>query len=114
MAGLIAWATLCFCYLRFHRAMAVQGVARSTLPWAAPLQPYAAWVGFVGSVVITLVAGFPVFLRGHWSTADFIAAYVGIPLFVVPVLVWKWAYGTKFVRAKDIDLWSGRLHQETE
>ncbi|OJD40739.1 amino acid permease [Diplodia corticola] len=109
VAGLIAWATLCFCYIRFHRAMQVQRVPRESLPWRAPWQPYAAWYGFVGSVIITLVAGFPVFLKGNWSTADFIASYIGIPIFIVPIVVWKLWHKTKFVRAKDIDLWSGRL-----
>ncbi|KAF9634958.1 hypothetical protein BFW01_g5853 [Lasiodiplodia theobromae] len=109
VAGLIAWATLCFCYIRFHRAMAVQGVPRETLPWRAPWQPYAAWYGFVGSVIITLVAGFPVFLKGNWNAADFVASYVGIPIFIVPIVCWKLWHKTTFVRAKNIDLWSGRL-----
>ncbi|ORY72044.1 amino acid permease/ SLC12A domain-containing protein [Pseudomassariella vexata] len=109
VAGLIAWATLCFCYIRFHRAMKVQGVSRDTLPWKAPLQPYAAWVGFVGSTIITLVCGFPVFLRGNWSAADFVAAYVGIPIFIVPIVAWKIVHRTKFMRANTIDLWSGRF-----
>ncbi|GJD00483.1 amino acid permease [Colletotrichum higginsianum] len=111
VAGLIAWATLCFCYIRFHRAMKVQGVSRDTLPWKAPLQPYAAWFGFIGSTVITLVAGFSVFLAGNWSTADFIASYIGIPIFIVPIIAWKLYHKTKFVRAHEIDLWSGRLHE---
>lgn len=111
VAGLIAWGTLCFCYIRFHRAMKVQGVNRDSLPWRAPWQPYAAWYGFVGSVIITLIAGFPVFLKGNWSTSDFIASYIGIPIFIVPIVVWKLVHKTKFARAHEIDLWSGRLPQ---
>ncbi|KAH7050039.1 amino acid transporter [Macrophomina phaseolina] len=109
VAGLIAWGTLCFCYIRFHRALKVQGVSRDSLPWRAPWQPYAAWYGFIGSVIITLVAGFPVFLKGNWSTSDFIASYIGIPIFIIPIIVWKLAYKTKFMRSHEIDLWSGRL-----
>lgn len=75
--------------------MAVQGVPRETLPWRAPWQPYAAWYGFVGSVIITLVAGFPVFLKGNWNAADFVASYVGIPIFVVPIVAWKVWHKTK-------------------
>ncbi|KAF4998664.1 hypothetical protein FGRMN_2990 [Fusarium graminum] len=111
VAGLIAWATLCFCYLRFYRALQVQGVSRDTLPWQAPFMPYTAWYGGIGSVIITLVAGFPVFLKGNWSTPDFIASYIGIPIFIVPIIVWKLVNRTKLVRAKDIDLWSGRLSE---
>lgn len=95
VAGLIAWATLCLCYLRFHAAMKAQGVARETLPWKSPWQPFTAWYGFVGASVITLVTGFPVFLEGNWSAADFVASYVGIPIFLVPIAVWKVWHGTK-------------------
>ncbi|KAK7955342.1 amino acid permease-like protein [Apiospora saccharicola] len=109
VAGLIAWATLCFCYIRFHKAMKVQGVSRDTLPWKAPFQPYAAWIGFIGSSLIVLITGFPVFLKGNFTASGFIAAYVGIPIFVIPIVIWKLVYKTKFIRARDMDLWSGRL-----
>ncbi|ROV90493.1 hypothetical protein VMCG_09837 [Cytospora schulzeri] len=119
VAGLIAWATLCFCYIRFYAAMKAQGVSRSSLPWAAPFQPYAAWVGFIGATIITLISGFPVFLKGNWDTSSFVASYVGIPIFIVPIIIWKLCYRTKFLKASEIDLWSGRLyvdpnHEEVE
>uniref|UniRef100_A0A093XIP2 Proline-specific permease n=1 Tax=Talaromyces marneffei PM1 TaxID=1077442 RepID=A0A093XIP2_TALMA len=87
--GLIAWATLSFCYIRFYAALKAQGISRDTLPWKSHFQPYAAWVGFVGSTIIVLVAGFPVFLKGNWSTSRFLASYIGIPIFIVPIIVWK-------------------------
>ncbi|KAI9036183.1 putative amino acid permease [Aspergillus affinis] len=111
VAGLIAWATLCFCYIRFYAGLKAQGVSRSSLPWMAPLQPYAAWFGFIGSTIITLVAGFPVFLKGNWNTSDFFASYIGIPIFIVPIIGWKLIHKTKFIRASNIDLWSGRLQE---
>jgi amino acid transporter len=95
VAGLIAWATLCVCYIRFHRALKVQGVSRDSLPWKSPFQPYTAWFGFIGSAIITFVAGFPVFLKGNWSAADFVSTYIGIPIFIVPIIVWKLVYKTK-------------------
>ncbi|PYI02796.1 proline-specific permease [Aspergillus sclerotiicarbonarius CBS 121057] len=111
IAGLIAWATLSYCYIRFYQAMKAQGVSRDTIPWKSPFQPYTAWVGFIGSSIITLVAGFPVFLKGNWSTADFFASYVGIPIFIVPIILWKVFKRTKFVRLSEMDLWSGRLQE---
>ncbi|KAK6430753.1 hypothetical protein LTR95_013087 [Oleoguttula sp. CCFEE 5521] len=112
VAGLIAWATLCACYIRFHRAMKVQNVSRNDIPWKSAFQPYTAWAGFVGASIITLVAGFKVFLAGNWSTSDFIASYIGIVIFVVPIVAWKVVHKTKFARAYTIDLWSGRLGTE--
>jgi amino acid transporter len=95
VAGLIAWATLCFCYIRFFAAMKAQNVSRETLPWKSPFQPFTAWYGFIGATIITLVAGFPVFLKGNWSTADFIASYIGIPIFIIPIIIWKLVKKTK-------------------
>lgn len=75
--------------------MKAQGVDRDFLPWKGPLQPYTAWVGFIGSSIIALVAGFPVFLNGNWSTSDFVAYYIGLPIFIVPIIAWKLIYRTK-------------------
>lgn len=73
VAGLIAWATLCFAFIRFYKGCKVQGVDRDSFPWKGPFQPFTAWYGFVGSVIITLVSGFAVFLNGNWDTQDFVS-----------------------------------------
>lgn len=107
--------------------MKAQNVQRESLPWKSPFQPFTAWFGFVGSTIITLVCGFSVFLKGNWSTADFFASYIGIPIFIVPIIVWKLVHKTKvsfvpvvcwhladkiqFARAHTIDLFSGRLKE---
>ncbi|OKL59914.1 hypothetical protein UA08_04912 [Talaromyces atroroseus] len=109
VAGLIAWATLSLCYIRFYAALKAQGISRDSLPWKSPFQPYTAWVGFVGSTIIVLVSGFSVFLKGNWSGSSFVASYVGIPIFIVPIIFWKVFKRTKFERASTIDLYTGRL-----
>jgi amino acid permease len=95
LAGLVAWAVMCFTYIRFHAALKAQGVDRSTLPWKSAFQPFTAWWGFIGAVIIALITGFPVFLKGNWNTSDFIASYIGIPIFFVPLFVWKFVKKTK-------------------
>lgn len=95
VAGLIAWATLCFCYIRFYRALKVQRVDRDTLPWKGPMQPFTAWYGFLGATILTLVSGFSVFLKGNWNASDFVSSYVGIPIFIVPIIGWKLWHKTK-------------------
>ncbi|KAK5281879.1 hypothetical protein LTR20_009929 [Exophiala xenobiotica] len=112
VSGLIAWATLSFCYIRFFAAMKAQGVSRDSLPWKSPFQPYTAWVGFIGSSLITLITGYSVFLKGRWDPSTFVASYIGIPIFIVPIFVWKLVHRTKFARAATIDLWSGRLRED--
>lgn len=67
---------LCITYIRFHAAMKAQGRSRHDLHWRAKLQPYAAWTGAVFCVIVCIFKGFPVFLKGAWSTSDFFASYV--------------------------------------
>ncbi|GAA5941053.1 hypothetical protein JCM21900_001741 [Sporobolomyces salmonicolor] len=109
VAGLLAWMSLCFAYIRFHKACKVQGVSRDTFPFKGRFQPYTAWFGFCGSLIITLIQGFSVFLKGNWSASDFVASYVGIPIFIVPAILWKVIKRSRTVRASEMDLWSGRF-----
>jgi amino acid transporter len=39
------------------QALKAQGVSRDTLPYKAPFQPYAAWVGFGITGVVTFFKG---------------------------------------------------------
>ncbi|KAI5478989.1 hypothetical protein MNV49_004393 [Pseudohyphozyma bogoriensis] len=109
VAGLLAWASLCYAFIRFYKACKVQAIDRSDFPYVGRFQPYSAWVGFIGSIVITLVQGFSVFLKGNWSTANFFASYVGILIFIVPAVGWKLIKKSKWVKLKDMDLWTGRF-----
>jgi amino acid transporter len=113
-----------------------QGINRDSFPWKSPFQPYTAWVGFIGATILALVSGVPVFLKGRWSASTFVASYISIPIFIVPIIVWKLIHRTKvsnvllfipmafsnrrltsrhqclqFARASTIDLWSGRLQE---
>ncbi|KAL7419906.1 hypothetical protein Q5752_005822 [Cryptotrichosporon argae] len=113
VAGLLAWMTLCICFIRFHRAVRVQGLDRGAFPYRGRFQPYAAWVGAIGSLIITLFSGFQVFLAGNWSASDFIASYIGIPIYIVPFVLWKLFKRSRFVRAADMDLYAGRWDAST-
>ncbi|EPE32794.1 hypothetical protein GLAREA_07928 [Glarea lozoyensis ATCC 20868] len=109
VAGLLAWMTLCVCFIQYHSACKIQGIDRDYLPFKGRLQPYSAWVGAFGSGIIVLVSGFSVFLTGNWSTADFIANYIGIIIYIVPYLIWKCFKKTKLATSLSIDLYSGRF-----
>lgn len=69
---LINYSVICVTYLRFYAAMRAQGLSRDALPYRAVLQPYAAWYGLVGCVVMAFVSGYPVFLPGMWDVPTFL------------------------------------------
>ena len=60
---MITWATICWTYIRFHAGMKAQGIDRKSLPYVAPLQPYATWYALIFICVILFFNGFAVFLQ---------------------------------------------------
>ncbi|KAI9640200.1 hypothetical protein NHQ30_011437 [Ciborinia camelliae] len=109
VAGLLAWMTLCICYIRYHHACIAQGIDRNDLPFKGRYQPLAAYVGAIGSAIIVIFSGFGVFIKGNWSTANFIASYIGIVIYIAPYVFWKLFKRTKVWSSKDMDLFSGRF-----
>ena len=105
VAGFISWSLINICHLRFMRALKAKGIDRSSLPYAAPLQPYLSWFGLFFNVLIVLTSGFTVFI--DWNTSDFFACYVSVILFVVLFVVHKLLFRTKIVPLADVDLHSG-------
>ncbi len=69
---LINFFIMCFTYLCFYRALKAQGIDRRTLPYQAWFQPYTAWYGLIGTAVLILVGGYPVFLAGNWDVITFV------------------------------------------
>lgn len=80
---LLNFAAVCVSYLCFHRALRVQGIPRSSLPYRAWFMPYGAWYALVWTFVMAFVGGYPVFLPGRWKIPDFLFAYVAKRLFLM-------------------------------
>ncbi|KAF8608286.1 hypothetical protein BDV93DRAFT_552129 [Ceratobasidium sp. AG-I] len=106
VAGLVSWIILCIGYLRFYAGMKAQGYSREELPYKSPFQPYTAWFALIMVALITFFSGFRVFLRGNFSTADFLSNYINIFAFVGVYGVWKlWTRSTYVCHpANKIDL----------
>lgn len=73
ITGLIAWSVILLSYIRFYYGMKRAGIDRNTLPYKAPLQPYASIFGFIFVNLVLLFAGFTYFLEGNWDTSSFLA-----------------------------------------
>ncbi|KAI5236630.1 amino acid permease-like protein [Aureobasidium subglaciale] len=96
VAAMVDWIVICVVYLRFYYSMKKQNISRNELPWAAPLQPYLAWVTLIAFIVLLLFGGYVTFLHGHWDTETFISSYFNIPLFFMLY------FGYKFVKKTSI------------
>ncbi|KAH8820236.1 amino acid permease [Xylogone sp. PMI_703] len=105
---LLTWASICFAYTRFHKALNHHGVSRNDLDFRAPGTTYTAWFGVCFFCMVILFNGFAVFTRGNWSVQGFITAYIGIPIFASFYLGWKLFKKTKMHSIGNIDIFGGR------
>lgn len=98
LGDLICWVAICYCYTRFYKALKVQGINRRNLTLRGWCQPYMAWICFWFFSVIIFFNGFTSFING-FKAADFIAAYLTLPLVLLAYLwdkIWR--------RSKVVDL----------
>jgi yeast amino acid transporter len=101
-------------YLRFRRAIEVQNISASALPYRSTVfQPLGSYIAIVFFVFLTLINGFDVFLfeaKGKdFDVSDFFTAYVGIPIFLAIYFGHRlYARNDTWARKpEDVDLVSG-------
>ncbi|KAJ3995630.1 general amino acid permease AGP2 [Lentinula boryana] len=99
---LLNYAIICFTYLRFYKALKVQGISRDTLPHKSFWQPFSAYYGFTGTIVMAFVGGYTVFLPGRWDIPSFFFSYTMIGILPVLFVYWKIYRQTKWQKLEDI------------
>jgi amino acid transporter len=112
ISGFIAWIVCMITYIRFRKAMNYQGLLH-TLPYRTPFQPYLVYVILGIVIILTLTNGFQVFFPSNWSAANFLAAYITIPIFLVLYAGHKIWFRTKFaIPIHEIDVISGKKEMD--
>ncbi|KAF2173189.1 hypothetical protein M409DRAFT_62770 [Zasmidium cellare ATCC 36951] len=120
ITSLFTWFSILIAYIRFRKALMAQGVNRNTdLVFKSRFQPYTAYAALVFFVIIILFNGFAVFTHNkdgssNWDVQSFVTAYVGIPIYVGFYLFWKILKRTKFVKASEADIWTGKASLDAE
>jgi yeast amino acid transporter len=105
IATLVNWMSILIVYLRFFYGCRKQGINRHTeLPWAAPFQPYPAWVSLFIFGLLFLTGGYTTFIHGHWSTATFVSSYLNLPLILIFYFGYKFIMKTKIVPLEEIPI----------
>lgn len=98
------WMTILVTYLRFFYGCKKQGIARSSLPWHTPFQPYISWAALTMLTLLLITGGFKTFIRGQWDDESFVSSYINIPLFAILYFGYKFVRGTKNVPLEDIPI----------
>lgn len=131
-AGMIAWAGMALAFLRFFAAIkanqkahtsrdsyeeqppAKEYISRDDIayPFRSPFQPYTAFLGLFGCILIVATQGYLVFLRTNWNLNLFVASYISPVLFAVVYVTHKLLTRSKMTPINKIDLDSGRREME--
>lgn len=112
ISGFIGWILIGIAYLRWRKAVIYNGLW-DRVPFKTIFQPYGTYysVFFIG--LLSLTNGYATFF-GEFVAADFIAAYITLPVFFglyfghkIFTRNWKWCYPVN-----EIDVLSGLEHVE--
>lgn len=99
---LLNFAIISYTYLRFHEALRVQGISRSSLPHRSNWQPFCAYYALTGTLIMAFVGGYTVFLPGNWDVPTFLFSYMMIGLVPFLFLFWKVFKRTKWQNLRDV------------
>ncbi|KAK4223654.1 dicarboxylic amino acid permease [Podospora fimiseda] len=105
--GALNWIAVLVSYIAMIRGMKAQNIPREIMPYRNPLLPYAAYPALFITMLVIVFSGYNAFIP-HFQVDRFLTSYIGIPVYVVNILVWKWLKKTKRVRPEEMDLMTGR------
>ncbi|MGC4377500.1 amino acid permease [Fictibacillus sp. Mic-4] len=97
VTGFIFWLGIAASHYRFRKAYIAQGYKLSDLPYRAKWFPFGPIFAFILCMIVLLAQNYRAFLSHPIDWGSVIAAYLGIPLFLVMWLGYKFIKKTKVV-----------------
>lgn len=113
MAVLFNWCSISIAYLRFRKALVLQGVDRNTMVFKSRWQPYSAWYALIFFGLVIVINGWEIFTV-PFSAEKFVTTYIGIPIYFGLFLFWKIWKRTKLVDPAEADIWTGKAALDAE
>jgi lysine-specific permease len=102
MCGFIVWLGIAISHYRFRKGYLAQGYKLQDLAYTAKFFPFAPWFAFILCSIIVLGQNYQAVLDGDWLAV--VSTYIGIFLFLVIWLGYKWKHKTKLIAYKDMDV----------
>lgn len=102
MCGFIVWLGIAISHYRFRKGYLAQGYQLEGIAYRAKFFPFAPWFAFVLCSIVVLGQNYQAVLDGEWLAV--LSTYIGILLFLVIWLGYKWKYKTKLVSYQEMDV----------
>lgn len=94
-------------HIRFRAGLKAQKQSIDDLPFKALWYPYGTYAALAANIFLIFFQGYPAFLN-PFSATDFVINYILLPVFLVLLLGFKFWKKTKWVKAEEMDIWTGR------
>lgn len=104
MSGFIAWLGIAISHYRFRRAFVAQGRDLNTLPYRAKWFPFGPLFAFALCTIVILGQNYSAFLGEQIDWYSVLVSYIGLPLFIVVWLGYKFIKKTKMIPLDQCDL----------
>ncbi|TJY41782.1 amino acid permease [Cohnella pontilimi] len=101
MCGFVAWLGIAISHYRFRRAFLAQGHRLDELPYKARWFPFGPLLALVIVLFVIIGQGYAYFGGGAVDWVGVVATYVGIPLFLLIYLVYKFKHRTRLIPLKE-------------
>jgi amino acid permease len=103
LSGFIAWLGIAISHYRFRKAYIAQGLDVKNLPYVAKGYPYAPLLSFAFCLFIIAGQNYKAFMGVQIDWYGIIVSYVGLPLFILLWLGYKFIKKTRVVPLKECD-----------
>lgn len=103
MSGFIAWLGIAISHYRFRKAYVAQGRDLNDLPYRSRLFPFGPIFAFILCAIVILGQNYTSFLGGHIDWTSILISYIGLPLFIIVWLSYKFIKKTKIVPLEECD-----------
>ncbi len=115
MFGLLTWISILIAHIFFVNARRAQGIPDSALAYKAPFGKIGSYGALFFCCLIAIFKGFGVwFAAGGFDYASFITNYLGIPLYIIMILGYKFIMKTQMVRPETADMYGGKQRIDDE
>jgi len=115
LSSIFTWASVCLCHIRFRRSWKLQGHSLNELPFRSQPGLVGSYAGFILNCLVLVAqfwVGFAPVAYGDMTASErvynFFSVYLAAPVVLAFYIPYKIYYRTPFIRAKDMDLHTGR------
>lgn len=112
--GLLTWVSILVTHIFFVKARRAQGIDPKSLPYVAPFGLYGTYFALAFCIIVSIFKNFDVFVHDAtreepiFDYKNFITGYLGIPLYLIMLLGFKFWHRTHTWTPLEADFYTGK------